>query len=49
MVQILERHLIVDRKLGRRELEHLDSVQTVAATLRLVESPAQQHGQLTGE
>lgn len=41
--QILERHLVLNRKISKHELNQLDSIQTSGATLRLID--AHQHQQ----
>lgn len=45
--QILERHLVVGKRIKPEELNNLDSLHTLHATLRLVD-PTYQH-QLTGK
>lgn len=39
--------MVLDRKIDARNLNQMDSLKTMGATLRLVEAPA--HSQLTGK
>lgn len=47
--QILERHLVADRRLAERDIDQLESVQTLGASLRLVARADSQQQQPTGK